>query len=105
VKTYSINTMGGVFGRGIPSRDVAIAMAADLIRYTYFDDSDDIREWGLRRQDVRVDEVEYEDDVLAEVSSWTYTHLTTQSEHRGVAVHEERRCDHCGGRPRWSLSE
>lgn len=116
MKTYSINTMGGQIARGIPSRDVAIAIAADMLRYDdNYDDALEDWERDMRegpeyaraaptwRQHVTITQESYDEDLLDYVSGRTYVILTTEAEHRGFGVHEEaERCDHCGrlpGRP------
>lgn len=99
--TYCILDMGGKVAGGIPSRDIALSIATDLMLYD--DDHEDaLVDWDGHgpsptwRQDVRVEELEYEEGL----GEGTYPLLTSESNHRGIAVHPEpERCDHCGRLP------
>lgn len=87
--TYSVNGMGGPIMRGIPSRDVALILAVDLLRYPS-EEQCDAYECEFERQEVTVDHDarEFEDDP-------PFTLVTSELEDRGLGICEEHRCVEC----------
>jgi hypothetical protein len=83
--TWSVNSTGGRLYSGIPSQDVAIAMAVDLERYGTYDDDDE----PMERYEVTVDleAREYPDDP-------TFIHVYAEDS-RGLGVLREERCAMC----------
>lgn len=84
MKTYSVNSMGGMLYSGVPSFDVAVSMAVDLCRY---EDEDDEGRSSLARSEVKVEEVEE--------CGVTYTLVTSDFQWRGFGIGVENRCDAC----------
>ena len=77
--------MGGTIARGIPSRDVAIALAVDVERYDYgvaFDDDPLVRNHVTVDMEARA----YEDCP-------SFIHVCGSG--RGLGVHRELRCITC----------
>lgn len=79
VVTWSVSSSGGRLYAGVPSRDVAIALAVDLLRYE-----------GLVRQDVLI-ETDLED---AEIGRHNAI-VSSPHESRGLGVGREVRCASC----------
>lgn len=109
MRTWAIGSMGGQVARGIPSEDVAVSIARDLLQYddNYEDALEDwqadVKDLGKRRAGPRPTwrqnvTITQEEDDYEPGRTWVL--LTTEAEHRGLGVGpEEERCDHCGRLP------
>ncbi len=93
IKTWVISTVVGVVGRGIPSKDVAISLALDDLRYEDDDDGDP----AIVRQEVEIDHEyrEFPDDDPTLV-------LTGENDGDQRGIFSEERCSECGGRQHYS---
>lgn len=90
MRTFAICSHVGLIGRGIPSEDVAIAIAVDACLYS---------EYGGEDEDtlVRRDVVVRRESCSSPIAPYIYVDGREEAD---IGIHPEERCHHCGSRPR-----